>query len=73
MRLLKVGAIMAGLIAVLVVGVSASGPAKASATYTKDVAPIMFNRCVECHRTGEIALVTTYQECRRGRNQSGKE
>jgi len=66
MRLLKVGAIMTGLTALLVVGVSASGPAKTSATFTKDVAPILFNRCIECHRTGEIAPMSlvTYQEVR---------
>lgn len=66
MRLLKVGAIVAGLTALLVVGVSASGPAKTSATFTKDVAPILFNKCIECHRTGEIAPMSllTYQEVR---------
>jgi hypothetical protein len=66
MRILKVGAIMAGLVAVLVVGVSASGPDKANATFTKDVAPIIYNRCIECHRTGEIAPMSllTYQEVR---------
>src|SRR5438876_443501 len=26
-----------------------------SPTYTKDVAPILNNRCVECHRPGEVA------------------
>jgi len=65
MRLLKVGAITAGLTALLIVGVSASGP-KASSTFTKDVAPILFNRCIECHRAGEIAPMSllTYQEVR---------
>src|SRR4030095_611444 len=64
-RLLKVGAITIGLSAMLVVGVSASGPAK-TATFTKDVAPILFNKCIECHRTGEIAPMSllTYQEVR---------
>ena len=57
---------MAGLVAVLVVGVSASGPGKANSTFTKDVAPIIYNRCIECHRTGEIAPMSllTYQEVR---------
>src|SRR5215470_10336018 len=66
MRVLKVAAITAGLAAVLSIGVSASGPPKASATFTKDVAPILFNRCIECHRTGEIAPMSlmTYQEVR---------
>jgi len=66
MRVLKVAAITAGLAAVLSIGVSASGPPKASATFTKDVAPILFNRCIECHRAGEIAPMSllTYQEVR---------
>ena len=65
-RLLKVGATIAGLTALLAVGVSANGPAKPSATFTKDVAPILFNRCIECHRPGEIAPMSllTYQEVR---------
>ncbi|MEK6322485.1 MAG: thiol-disulfide isomerase [Acidobacteriota bacterium] len=65
-RLLKVGALTVGLCSLLVVGVSASGPAKTSATFTKDVAPILFSRCIECHRTGEIAPMSllTYQEVR---------
>ncbi len=35
-------------------------------TYNKDVAPILHNRCVECHRTGEVApmTLTTYREVR---------
>ncbi len=35
-------------------------------TFTKDVAPIVFHRCVECHRAGEIAPMsfTTYKDIR---------
>ena len=35
-------------------------------TYTKDVAPILMNRCVGCHRTGEAAPMafTSYKETR---------
>jgi len=35
-------------------------------TYTKDVAPIMMNRCVGCHRPGEVAPMTftNYKETR---------
>ena len=35
-------------------------------TYAKDVAPILFNRCVECHRPGEAAPMafTNYKETR---------
>ena len=36
------------------------------ATFTKDVAPILYRRCVECHRPGEIAPMSlmTYQDAR---------
>ncbi len=35
-------------------------------TWAKDVAPIVYNRCVECHRPGEVAPIafTNYQEVR---------
>src|SRR3989442_15219004 len=36
----------------------ASGPSdakKAEVTFTRDVAPIFFNNCVQCHRLREIA------------------
>jgi hypothetical protein len=38
----------------------------AKPTFTKDVAPIIFNRCVECHRSGEVAPMsfTNYKEVR---------
>ncbi|HSE37350.1 MAG TPA: thiol-disulfide isomerase [Blastocatellia bacterium] len=66
MRVLKIGAVMSGLMALLVIGVSASGPAKTSSTFTRDVAPILFNRCVDCHRPGEVAPMSllSYQEVR---------
>ena len=40
--------------------------AHAAPTYTKDVAPILYKRCVECHRAGEAAPMplTTYKETR---------
>jgi peroxiredoxin len=39
-------------------------PGKGNVTYTKDVAPILQQRCQECHRPGQIAPfgLTTYQE-----------
>lgn len=38
----------------------------AKATFSKDVAPILNNRCVECHRAGEAAPMafTSYKEAR---------
>ncbi len=38
----------------------------ASVTFSKDVAPIIFNKCATCHRPGEVApmSLTSYQEVR---------
>src|SRR5579872_5298525 len=38
----------------------------AAPTFSKDVAPILFNRCLECHRQGEAAPMTftSYAEVR---------
>jgi hypothetical protein len=65
-RILKGGTLSGVLCFLLAIGVSASGPSKTTATFTKDVAPILFNRCVDCHRTGEIAPMSllSYQEVR---------
>jgi mono/diheme cytochrome c family protein len=62
--LLRSGTIVLGLSSLLVVAVSASGPA--APTFTKDVAPILYSRCVECHRPGEIAPMSllSYKEVR---------
>jgi Copper type II ascorbate-dependent monooxygenase, C-terminal domain len=39
---------------------------KASVTFTKDVAPILFKSCVECHRPGEVAPMSllSYKDAR---------
>ena len=57
-------ALFAVVIAVLaLVGMPAVAAAQ---TYTEDVAPIMYNSCVNCHRAGEMApmALTTYAEVR---------
>jgi hypothetical protein len=45
--------------------VVAAGPVT-KVTFTKDVAPIFYNRCVECHRPGEIAPMSllSFQDAR---------
>ena len=45
---------------------SASGSGSAPVTFSKDIAPIFYNSCVGCHRSGEIApmSLTTYKEVR---------
>ena len=65
-RLFRICGSAAGLFAILAFGVSASGPASPSVSFTKDVAPILYNRCIECHRPGEIAPMSlvTYQDAR---------
>jgi hypothetical protein len=64
-RVLKAVVIVVGLGLLFVAGVSASGPAPAP-TFTKDVAPILHKRCIECHRAGEIAPMSliSYKEVR---------
>ena len=66
MRLLKSGTVIAGLFFLMMAAASASGPSGVNVTFTKDVAPILYNRCVECHRAGEIAPMSlvSYQEVR---------
>src|SRR2546429_9321520 len=41
-------------------------PAAAVPTFTKDVAPIVFNNCTTCHRAGEVAPMTflSYEDVR---------
>jgi hypothetical protein len=44
----------------------AAGSSTPQVTFTRDVAPILFQRCVECHRQGEVAgfAFTSYKEVR---------
>ena len=65
-RTLKLGAFTGMVCFLLAAGVAASGPSKTTATFSRDVAPILYNRCIECHRTGEIAPMSllSYQEVR---------
>ena len=41
-------------------------PAAETVTFTRDVAPIFFRRCAECHRPGESAPMSllTYKDAR---------
>ena len=51
---LKVVVIAAGFCGMAAQSLSSSESA-ARVTSTKDVAPILYKRCAECHREGEIA------------------
>jgi mono/diheme cytochrome c family protein len=65
-RLMIAAALALGLCPMLAVAFAASNPAAPRVTFTKDVAPIFYNRCAECHRAGEIAPMSlmTYKEAR---------
>ena len=56
--------LFAGLAAAVSLGVESDQAA--SVTFTKDVAPIIFNKCANCHRPGEVAPMplTSYKEVR---------
>src|SRR6266540_6454208 len=59
-------AVLAGTVAVIAT-THAAGPSPAVApTFTKDVAPIIFNNCTRCHRAGEVAPMTflSYEDVR---------
>ena len=54
-------------IAALCLAVASSArAADAAPTFSKDVAPILYNNCVVCHRPGEVAPMSliTYQNAR---------
>jgi hypothetical protein len=58
--------------ALVLTGVAASAqdtrvpPAQNAPTFSKDVAPILYNKCVSCHRPGEVAPMSliTYTDVR---------
>src|SRR5262252_2556665 len=50
----------------LVVVLTVASIARATTTFTKDVAPILYRNCVSCHRPGEVAPMSLidYQSAR---------
>jgi hypothetical protein len=54
------------LVPIALLGVRTRGAGEAKVTFTKDVAPIFYEKCAECHRAGEIAPMSllTYKEAR---------
>jgi hypothetical protein len=58
--------IATGFAALLIFATATNEANTNSVTFTKDVAPILFKNCAECHRPGEIAPMSlmTYQEVR---------
>jgi hypothetical protein len=63
---IRVGVTVAVLSMSIVAGVSASGPSDAKVTFSREVAPILYRHCVECHRQGEVAPMPllTYKDAR---------
>jgi hypothetical protein len=58
-------AVLSGALALSSAAFAANTAGK-TPTFSKDVAPIVFNRCTECHREGEVAPMkfTNYKEVR---------
>jgi hypothetical protein len=65
-RLLKSVAGAGVLCCLFLIGLAAERNSAPRATFTKDVAPILYSRCIECHRPGEIAPMSllSYDEAR---------
>ena len=65
-NLYKSGFIVVAFAAMVMVAAAAKKSSPATATFSKDVAPILYNKCVECHRPGEIAPMSllNYKEVR---------
>ncbi|MCH7749651.1 MAG: cytochrome c, partial [Acidobacteria bacterium] len=68
MRVAKLSWLTAGVAALVLTagGAAAAGAEADTPTFTEDVAPILYENCVTCHRTGEVAPMSliTYQETR---------
>jgi len=63
----RVAPVLLGTLVVVATSMRAEGPAPAAVpTFTKDVAPIIFNNCTTCHRAGEVAPMTflSYEDVR---------
>lgn len=58
--------LVAGLCALPVTHANGPGPSAKNVTFSKDVAPIFFKSCAECHRPGEAApfSVLSYKDVR---------
>ena len=56
------------VVSIVVAGVAAAPPATAAdgtPTFTKDVAPIFYKSCIECHRATMFApmSLTSFEDC----------
>src|SRR3954470_22452296 len=62
MPLMRILSVFAGVMAAAVTAAAADG----TPTFSKDVAPILYNSCIECHRPTMFApmSLTTYEDAR---------
>ncbi len=70
-KAMRIFAVTVSLAALCLLALPTSGASEAEGTaalvtFTKDVAPILYKSCVECHRPGEVAPMSllTYKEVR---------
>ena len=65
-QLLRISLAGGAVAALFLLATAATKSSAAKVTFTKDVAPILYKSCVECHRAGEIAPMSlmSYQETR---------
>jgi mono/diheme cytochrome c family protein len=66
MKRLRAGIVTVALTGIVAFAAATNETGASGVTFTKDIAPIIFNHCAECHRPGEIAPMSlmTYQETR---------
>ena len=64
--MIRYGLIIAAVTLLVPVALADAGQREADPTFAKDVAPILFERCVVCHRPGEVApmSLTSYETVR---------
>src|SRR3954447_22040232 len=62
----RVFVLLLGSVAAMASVHAAPAAVSTTPTFTKDVAPIVFDKCVSCHRKGEVApmTLTSYEEVR---------
>jgi len=65
-RPFRLGLLVLSVFAAVFFGLAVGKSNSAAVTFTKDIAPIIYKNCAECHRPGEIAPMSlmTYQEAR---------
>ncbi|MBS1810119.1 MAG: cytochrome c [Acidobacteria bacterium] len=65
-KLFRLSLAISGLVVVILMASAAQKPTPKAVTFAKDVAPILYKNCAECHRPGEMGPMSllSYQEAR---------